>query len=77
MSLSAERHNEVEVTLRDMGEYLTALAGELDPSVGFNGHSHSVDTARNVIEQLAILRDALQRDQENRRIIKETRRHPQ
>jgi hypothetical protein len=77
MSLSVQRHTEVEATLQDMEEYLTALAGELDASVGFNGHSHSADTARNVIEQLAILRYALQRDLENRRIMREIRRRPQ
>jgi hypothetical protein len=74
MSLTAERHTEVEALLQRINDELVALAAELDRSVGVNGRSHSADTTRYVIRHLALLRYDLEREQEWRRSTEAYRR---
>jgi hypothetical protein len=63
MALSAQRHEEVDASLRRIHEYLTALAAELDAATT-NQPGETYQVALTVAAWVTQLRDALQSDQE-------------
>jgi Sec-independent protein translocase protein TatA len=75
MALSPDRYRDIEATLKEIQEYLTEVAREIDEAaLRTNKQGQTYQMAVNAATQLAQLRQALQKEQENQGIRKQNRR---